>query len=240
MGKLIERPDRGHFQEGRIPPLQAGDRLTREEFERRYDAMPHLKKAELVEGVVYLPSPASAERHGRPQARLCTWLGVYQASTPGLAAGVESTVRLDWDNEPQPDASLRVLPSYGGQSRVSPEGYIEGAPELAAEIAASSASYDLHQKLEAYRRNGVREYLVHRVNDGELDWFKLVGGRYERVPPDGEGIQRSETFPGLWLDSRALLSGDLARVLAVLKEGLDTPEHAAFARRLADAARPAR
>ena len=238
MGKLIERPEK---VEGRaIPPLVAGDRLSREEFERRYDAMPHLKKAELIEGVVYLPSPASAERHGDPQARLCGWLAVYQASTPGVTASSESTVRLDWDNEPQPDASLRILPSHGGQSRLSPEGYIEGAPELAAEIAASSASYDLHQKLDAYRRNGVLEYLVHRVNDRELDWFRLAGGRYERAIPDADGILRSETFPGLWLAPDALVIGDLARVLAVLGKGLETPEHGAFAARLAEAARRAR
>ena len=41
----------------RILPLEHGDHLTREEFERRYEAMPHVRKAELIEGVVYMPSP---------------------------------------------------------------------------------------------------------------------------------------------------------------------------------------
>src|SRR6185503_12816892 len=112
----------------------------------------------------------------------------------GLDAGCESTVRMDWDNEPQPDVSLRILPSHGGRSVLGPDGYLEGAPEFIVEVAASSASYDLHQKLGAYRRNGVREYLVIRTLDAELDWFILKEGQYERIAPDGEGVLRSETF----------------------------------------------
>ena len=85
---------------GRIPPLENGDRLTRPEFERRYEAMPHLKKAELIEGVVYVPSPVRYEGHGRQHSALNTWLGVYMASTPGIGIGDNTTVRLDLDNEP--------------------------------------------------------------------------------------------------------------------------------------------
>src|SRR5262250_2667499 len=92
----------------RIPPLENGDRLTRPEFERRYEAMPHLKKAELIEGVVYVPSPVRYEGHGRQHSAILTWLGVYMASTPGVGAGDNTTVRLDLDNEPQPDALLRL------------------------------------------------------------------------------------------------------------------------------------
>jgi len=214
-----------------IPPLVAGDRLTRDEFERRYSAMPHITKAELVEGVVYMPSPVSDSGHGAPHADLMTWLGHYRAATPGVRAGDNSTLRLDIDNEPQPDAHLRILPEHGGRTRTV-EGYIEGGPELVAEVAASSASYDLHDKLNAYRRNGVQEYVVWRVWDRTVDWFVLRSGRYERLSPTASGIYQSEVFPGLWLDGAALLSGDLARALQVLQDGLASPEHAAFVTRL--------
>jgi Uma2 family endonuclease len=203
-----------------IPPLESGDKLTRAEFERRYDAMPNLKKAELIEGVVYLASPLRIKSHGEPHALIMTWLGVYKAATLGVGFADNSTVRLDADNEPQPDALLRI--ENGGQSRISEDDYVEGAPELIVEIAASTASYDLHEKLKVYRRNQVQEYLVWRVYDNAFDWFKLDEGQYIKLEGDAEGIIRSQFFPGLWLDKSALLSGNLAKVLEVLQLGLKT------------------
>jgi Uma2 family endonuclease len=215
-----------------LPPLENGDRLTRAEFERRYAAMPHLKKAELIEGVVYVPSPVRYRRHGAPHALIIGWLVQYAAGTPGVAVSDNSTVRLDLDNEPQPDALLLIDPTCGGQARFSDDDYIEGAPELVAEVASSSASYDLHAKLHVYRRNGVREYVVWRVLERAIDWFVLQEGQYERLPVDASGLLHSTVFPGLWLDSVALLQGDLPKVLAVVQQGLASPEHAAFAARL--------
>jgi Uma2 family endonuclease len=219
-----------------IPRLQNGDRLNRAEFERRYEAMPELKKAELIEGVVYVPSPVGFQRHGKQTHFINTWLGHYEAVTPETEGGNDTTVRLDLDNEPQPDAFLRITPKAGGQSRDSEDGYVEGAPELAAEVASSSASYDLHDKLKVYRRNGVLEYVVWRVVDAAIDWFCLEGSEYRRLEPDAAGLYRSCAFPGLWLDAPALLRQDLARVLAVLDEGIRTPKHAAFVDRLLTAA----
>jgi Uma2 family endonuclease len=215
-----------------IPPLENGDTLTRAEFERRYEAMPHLKKAELIEGVVYVPSPVRHRYHGHQHTHLIGWLAQYEANTPGVEASDNVTVRLDLDNEPQPDALLFIDPACGGQARIDADGYIEDAPELVAEVAASTVSYDLHAKLRVYRRNGVREYIVWRVLDREIDWFVLRAGQYERLSLDAEGLYRSEVFPGLWLDSAALLRGDLATVLAVVQRGLASPEHAAFVSRL--------
>ena len=215
-----------------LPALENGDRLTRAEFERRYEAMPHLKKAELIEGVVYVPSPVRHRQHGAPHAQLIGWLVQYAANTPGVEVGDNTSVRLDLDNEPQPDALLFIDPDCGGQVRISADGIIEGAPELVAEVASSSVSYDLHVKLHVYRRNGVREYVVWRVLDREIDWFVLRAGQYERMVVDAQGFFRSEVFPGLWLDPAALVGGDLATVLAVVQQGLASPEHAAFAARL--------
>ena len=216
---------------GRVPELQAGDRLTRVEFERRYRAMPALKKAELIEGVVYMPSPVSLERHGAPHALAITWLGHYAGFTPGVQCADNTTVRLDPHNEPQPDALLRILPARGGSSRTV-DGYVEDAPELALEVSASRVSYDLHDKLRAYQRNGVREYIVWRVDDGAIDWFVLRGGAYAPLTCDEAGILHSEVFPGLWLDVPAMLRSDLRAVLAVLDRGLASVTHADFVTRL--------
>ncbi|MCW6034914.1 Uma2 family endonuclease [Spirulina subsalsa FACHB-351] len=201
-----------------ISPLENGDKLTRREFERRYNAMPNLKKAELIEGIVYMASPLRIRNHGNPHARIITWLGNYWSSTPGIELGDNCTVRLDADNEPQPDALLRI--TNGGQSTISDDGYVEGAPELIVEIAASTVSLDLHQKLNVYRRNQVQEYLVWRVEDGEFDWFRLTNEEYIKLEPNSEGIICSQIFPGLWLDRSALLAGDLAKVLEVLQLGI--------------------
>jgi Uma2 family endonuclease len=205
-----------------ITPLENGDQLTRVEFERRYQAMPDLKKAELIEGIVYMASALRIRSHGEPHAYIMTWLGVYKASTPGVQVGDNATVRLDADNEVQPDALLRI--EQGGTSRISADDYVEGTPELIVEIAASTVSIDRHQKLKVYRRNGVQEYLIWRVDDGELDWFYLQDGEYQQRETNAEGMICSQVFPGLWLDKSALLSGDLAKVLAGLQRGLSSEE----------------
>jgi Uma2 family endonuclease len=225
----------GAVPNGRLP-LEPGDRLTRAEFERRYDAMPQLKKAELIEGVVYMPSPVRYRHHGLPTRFLSTWLGTYQAATPGIGGGDNSTIRLDLDNEPQPDLCLFIDPLFGGMVRITADDYLEGALDLAVEVASSSASYDLNVKLDVYRRNGIQEYLVWRVLDGAIDWFQLGEGQYHRQSPGADGFLHSAVFPGLWLDPAALLAADLARVLAVLQTGTASPEHAAFVAKLAASA----
>ncbi|MCP6758175.1 MAG: Uma2 family endonuclease [Fischerella sp. CENA71] len=215
-----------------FPPLESGDRLTRDEFERRYQAMIRKIKAELIEGVVYLASPVRARGHGRPHAKIMTWLGTYTAATPGVDLQDNATVRLDADNEPQPDALVRIEPEVGGNSRINDDDYIEGTPELIVEIAASSAAYDLNDKLNAYRRNGVKEYIVWQSYENRLDWFNLQQGRYVLQKPDADGIIRSQIFPGLWLVVDALREGNMAEVLAVLQQGLQTAEHQEFVQKL--------
>ncbi|MBD0347187.1 MAG: Uma2 family endonuclease [Coleofasciculus sp. Co-bin14] len=226
---MVKIPD----QHLTIPPLENGDRLNRYEFERRYNAMPNLKKAELIEGIVYLPAALRFKSHGQPHGWIMTWLGNYEAMTPGVALGDAPTVRLDIDNEPQPDAVLLIAPEAGGQARLSEDDYIEGAPELVVEIAASSAAIDLHAKKQAYRRNGVKEYIVWQVLDQKISWFYLDKGEYLDLPVDADGIIRSRVFPGLWLAVTKLLAGNMQRVLAVLQEGVQSPEHAAFVEKLA-------
>ena len=215
-----------------IPPLENGDHLPRAEFERRFDAMPDLKKAELLEGIVSMGSPVRLLNHGQPQVDITTWLGVYRAYTPGIFAGDNVSVRMDDESMPQPDLCLLIDPARGGQARLSDDDYIEGGPELVLEVSASTVSIDLHTKFRVYRRNNVREYIAWRVFDRAVDWFILRDGEYARLSPGPDGIYRSETFPGLWLDPKALIEGNIAAVLEVLNRGLADPSHAAFAARL--------
>ncbi|MDZ8239930.1 MAG: Uma2 family endonuclease [Nostoc sp. ChiQUE01a] len=217
----------------RIPPLESGDRLSRHEFERRYSAMPHVKKAELIEGIVYVASPLRFNSHGKPHGDLIIWLGTYKVATPGVELGDNVTVRLDLDNEPQPDVVLLIDEKLGGQARISNDDYIEGAPELIAEVAASSAANDLHDKKKVYRRNGVKEYIVWRILENQLDWFCLENGEYISLEPDINNVIKSRIFPGLWLDVQALCTGKMAKVLAVLQQGLSSEEHAEFVQSLA-------
>jgi hypothetical protein len=193
--------------------------------------MPHVKKAELIEGIVYMPSPVSLDNHAEQHGHLMGWLFIYRAATPGLRIGDNGTIRLDMDNEPQPDAFLLIEPERGGRT-ANEGGYVVGGPELACEVAASSVSMDRNAKMNAYRRNGVCEYLLWRTEDGAIDWFALRGGRYELLPVGTDGIIRSEIFPGLWLHIQGMLTNDLARVVAVLQQGIASPEHAAFVAQL--------
>ncbi|HLO48021.1 MAG TPA: Uma2 family endonuclease [Kamptonema sp.] len=218
-----------------IPALESGDRLTRAEFERRYEATPENFKAELIEGVVYVASPVRVF-HGVPHAALITWLGVYCTATPGIAVADNTTTRLDLDNEPQPDALLRI--EIGGTSTISEDGYIEGTPELVAEIATSSAAIDLGAKKNAYRRNGVQEYLVWQTFENRFSWFRLEAEEFVLIAPDADGIIRSSTFPGLWLAVAALLEGNMIEVLNVLQVGIAEEAHQAFIHELAARSQP--
>ena len=204
-----------------VPPLENGDRLTRHEFERRYQAMPHVKKAELIEGVTYMASPLRIKSHGEPHGNIMGWLWTYKTAKPEIILGDNPTVRLDPDNEPQPDAVLFIP---GRRATISADDYIEGAPELVVEVAASTVSIDLHDKKRAYRRSGVREYIVWRTLDEQLDWFVLEDDEYVLLNADEQGIIHSRVFPGLWLAVSALLEGDMKTVLSVLQSGLESSE----------------
>ena len=214
-----------------VTPMENGDRLPRWEFERRYLARPDIKKAELIEGVVHMASPVRAT-HAEKHSDLLAWLRVYGASTPGVSVLDNATVRLDLDNEPQPDVLMRIESAAIGQSHVDADDYVTGAPELVVEVVASSAAYDLHDKLHVYRRNGVLEYLVWRVYDRELDWFVPISDEYQRLAADAAGILHSRTFPGLRMAATGLLDGDFATVLSELSKGINTPEHAGFVAKL--------
>lgn len=216
-----------------IPELQPGDRLTRAEFERRYQAMPECKKAELIEGIVYLSSPVHYDGHATPHLCVCTWLGVYWSATPGVSAGDNGSNRLDLKNMPQPDCMMLILPECGGQVHRSKDDYIVGPPEFVAEVSGSTLATDRGPKLRTFRRHGVKEYLIWRVRDRKLEWNILVDGEYQLLNADADGVFRSEVFPGLWLDSEALLGGNLAKVLATLQQGISSSKHRKFVKELA-------
>jgi len=215
-----------------LPPLESGDVLPRDEFERRYHAMPETKKAELIEGVVHMPSPVRWEAHSTPHVDLAGVFWYYCSFTKGCQAGDNGTVRLDVDNEPQPDITLIIRPECGGRIVISEDGYLEGAPDLVAEIAASTVSIDVNQKLKVYRRNQVREYMIWRVLDEQLDWFIFQNNSFEPLLVDEAGVMRSQAFPGLWLNVNALLRGDSQAVLSTLMTGLASAEHATFVEKL--------
>lgn len=212
--------------------LRTGDKMTREEFHRVYEMMPEHVKAELIGGIVYVASPLS-RGHGTNHLPLGSLFFAYEGATSGVESGDNTTVLLGDESEPQPDLYLRILPEWGGQSRTSNDDYVDGAPELVAEIAHSSRSIDLHAKRDDYTRYGVQEYLVVSLRERQLRHFDLRAR--QELPPEADGIVRLRTFPGLWVDAEALLAKDHARLMATLQRGLATPEHAVFVERLAAA-----
>ncbi len=215
--------------------LHNGDRMTQPEFHRLYEKMPEDFRAELIGGIVYVSSPLR-RGHGTNHLPLGTLFFAYEGHTPGVESGDNTTVQLGELGEPQPDLYLRVLPEYGGQSRTTKDDYVAGAPELIAEIALSSRSIDLHDKLLDYARYGVREYLVVCPREGRLRWFDLPAD--EELHPERDGVCRVRVFPGLWVHAAALLAKDYGRLMATLQQGLATAEHAEFVARLAAARRP--
>jgi Uma2 family endonuclease len=217
-----------------LPPLVAGQRLDQPTFHERYEAMPPETRAELVGGVVYMPSPLRDD-HGEIDNDVSGWLFHYKRHTPGVRSPNNATVKLDLGGEPQPDTQLRIPGELGGQSAVDERDYVIGAPELIVEIARSSRAYDLGAKKLDYERAGVQEYVVIELDPDRVHWFIRRGDHFENLPAGPDGVYRSEVFPGLWLDAQVLYAEDLDRLIGVLDQGIATPEHAAFAARFARA-----
>jgi Uma2 family endonuclease len=204
--------------------------MNREEFHRAYEQMPENFKAELIGGIVYVSSPLSI-LHGESHMLLSAAILLYTAGTRGTSSGDKVTVLLANDAEPQPDLFLRILPEFGGQSKTTADNYVDGSPELVAEIAYSSKSIDLHGKRHDYARYGVQEYLVVLPQEQAIKWFDLRSN--QEITADADGILRIRSFPGLWINAAALLVRNATSLIATLQQGLATPEHAAFVRELA-------
>lgn len=212
------------------PPLRAGDMLTRAEFLRRWKQHPEIKYAELIGGIVYMPSPLT-RKHGVTDNSAALWLATYRSYTPGTESGTNATTLMEGDAAPQPDEYLRILPECGGQSTNEGE-YVGGSPELVSETCVSSASYDLNQKLDLFEEMGVLEVVAFLMHEQEVRWHCLGANGYERMTPI-KGTWKSKVFPGLWLDGNAMLANDGAKILATLNKGLRSAEHAAFVKKLA-------
>jgi Uma2 family endonuclease len=232
MGKLQTVPSPSTTLHGRhLPPLEAGDHLDQATFHARYEAMPPDFRAELIGGVVFVPSPLRSE-HGEAHALVMGWLTHYWIATPGTRVRDNATAILGDDSEPQPDAAFVIDPESGGQSSVSEDGYATGPPELIVEVASSSESIDLHAKRRDYEQAGVLEYVVVVLRQRVVRWFVLQDGTYREVDADAHGMFKSRVFPGLWLDAPALLGFNGRRVMATLQHGIETPEHTAFVQQL--------
>ena len=211
-----------------LPPLYDGQRLSQPEFHRLYERVPPKQWFELIDGVVHMAA-AESHRHNRLAHFLGSLLFHYEVATPQVDGVPGTTTIIDEKNEPEPDLQLRIRANFGGQTSVPASGYVTGAPELVIEVSYSTLNKDLRKKLPIYRDVGVQEYWVICVEAAVIRWFVWPEGERQI---DADGILRSITFPGLWIDSRALFEERMVDLLSVLNEGLKTPEHAAFVAKL--------
>lgn len=220
-----------------VPYLRPGDRLSAKEFERRFDATPDLKKAELIDGVVYVPPPQN-EWIGSAQFALAGLLGIFYFHTPPVQGAIRGMLRLDDRNRLQPDVYLYIRAENGGRIRTDADGFMINGPELAADIVGPDR-HEPSAKIEPYRRYGVQEFIVWRVMERSIEWHALHGERYEAVQPDANGVLRSREFPGLWITTKPLIEGDMSSAAGILNDGLASAEHASFVRRLREASHEA-
>ncbi len=209
-----------------IPPLEPGDHTDQPTFHERYKQSPDDFRAELVEGIVFMPSPLGNDPSRYP-SRIVAWLGQYVAATPGTDFKDNPTVILRSHSEPQPDAVLVVEPDRGGRTGISEDGFVTGPPELVIEVATSTEAYDLYEKRRDYERAGVAEHIVVAAREPRVQYFLLENGRF-REEAATDGVFRSRAFPGLWLDETALLRLDMNTLLRTLRQGLDTSAHSTF------------
>jgi len=204
--------------------------MSSEEFLERWERMPALKQAELLEGMVYMASPIRIE-HGYWDRRVSAWLSLFVDRVHGLGAATNTTVDLGERNVPQPDQIAYTKPEFGGRSTVV-RGVFTGVPELAVEVSYSSADIDHTVKKAIYSAASVEEYVVFDLLARKVTWWRLADGSYKKIPRGADGVRRSHVFPGLWLDERAFWIEDNERMFEVAAEGLASPEHAEFRKRL--------
>lgn len=209
-----------------FPLLENGDHLDQKTFHALYEQTPEGFRAELIGGVVFVASPVRY-RHRGGTFYVSNWLGAYQQHTPGVEGLGEGTVILGPEDEPEPDATLSILPEYGGRS-YEEAGYQAGAPELVVEVSLSSVSIDLTRKKQQYELAGVDEYVVFVERSREVKWFVNAESGFRPLPADEDGLFRSRRFPGLWLNAAAFWNRDLHGLAAAVEAGCSTPEHAAF------------
>jgi Uma2 family endonuclease len=216
-----------------VPLLHAGDHLPQREFHRRYEAYPDPSaRFELIGGIVYMMTPAGYD-HSKGDYCITGLVFQYERATRGVEGGQNVTVILGESSEPQPDNILMVRADYGGRARIRGKAtrYIVGPPELVFEVAHSSLSIDLYEKRRDYGEGGVLEYLVLDVQRGQVHWFDLRTD--EAVTIAADGVVRSLVFPGLWIDTAALLAREINRLADCLDRGLASPEHKRFVEELA-------
>jgi Uma2 family endonuclease len=225
---IIQNPSQRVFRI-HAPPLHTGDHLSELEFQRRYEAYPGPERFELIEGIVYMMAPMR-HPHGRFDRLLSVVFLEYEDATPGVETAGGITVLLGAKNVPEPDGVMYVLPEYGGQASISDDQYFSGAPEMVIEIAHSTVAIDLHDKRTAYKRAGVLEYMVVCIEEKEVVFLNLPLGK--RIKPDSRGILKSQVFPGLWLDTKALFDRQMRGLKATIRRGLNSPEHTAFVKTL--------
>ncbi len=213
--------------------LENGDHMTQAEFHEFYKSYPKHVKFELIGGIVYRAAPVPWY-HNTYRSAVNFVLGLYLAGTPGIELGANATIILGEQSEPQPNLALRLLPEYGGRSKLNDEQYLEGAPELLAEIAYSDRVLELHEKKQDYQQAGALEYVVLDIENQELYWFDF---RSNAVIAPRQGVYRSRAFPGLWIDAPALLALDSTRLVTVVRQGLAHRSHTVFVKRLEAARR---
>ena len=75
----------------------------------------------------------------------------------------------------QPDVLLILEANLG----IVLDTHIDGAPDLAVEVASpSTRGYDRREKMDAYAASGVSEYWIAEPDSQTIEVFWLVGGRY--------------------------------------------------------------
>jgi len=214
-----------------VAPFEDGDVMDQPTFHKLYEAAPQHFRAELIGGVVHLPSPVGM-RHGKPHSILGAWLAFYSAESIGTESFIDITAIIGGDSEPQPDVSLIISPEAGGQTKVSEDDYLTGSPELAVEISHTTTLVDLHAKKQMYEKYGVREYIVVETKRRAIHWFIRRDSKFVAIKPGADGLFKSRVFPGLWLEPGAVFEQSAKKLLSVLEAGLATPEHAKFTAKL--------
>jgi Uma2 family endonuclease len=226
--------DQGSIDSNEAHPVQTGpilfdgQRLDQPAFHEIYSQMPEDFRAELIDGVVYLMNMGVFEDHGRSDASINGLLYFYSVETPGTIVQANTTTKLGPRSEVQPDSALLIDPDFGGRTRSDPGRFTVEAPELVVEISNSTLRLDLNTKKRVYEEAGALEYVVFDIPHRKFHWFALSECHFEPLQIGDDGLYRSKAFPGLWLDEAAFVRGDGRSVMASLRLGLESPEHAAF------------
>lgn len=176
-------------------PIRLEQRAGPHSFEEFCRIVREDQKADLINGVIYMPSPENTDDN-----ELFIWLVTLmnlfvRRKKLGQIYGSRVAFRLAEKHGPEPDIAFVRTENMERVTR----GGVEGPADLAIEIVSpDSVERDYYLKRELYELYRIPEYWIIDEMDQTVTLLRLKQAKYREVRPQ-KGEMHSQVLTGFWL-----------------------------------------